>query len=293
MSESLDADPELEWSAPEDPSRDYCLWDYRPPRSGAGKLRSASLLWQSFAAAGADPRLAELSRALRDGLGPFRTVWGMKRIGDAVSWEYYFYDYARLGRDVSIGRVLALLAPFAPSRLRDPSLRPYFMFSIDLDDALVSGRRGLDAINVYLGNPGSSVSSGIAYTMSEAGFRLDNFYFFFDAARERDAIAAKVASSAHLDLPGLDLDTILWPSLRDCGVIVVANKTHNDGVYFSRITVDQLTVFLERLAYPESTVRFVRDNRSRLDHLLYDVGIDYAVVDGRIEVVKSAYYGVL
>lgn len=288
-----DDEVDLEFARADDPSRDYCLWDYAPPRPGAGKLRSASLLWQSFRAAGADPRLAALSRALRERLGPFRTVWGAKRIGESFSWEYYFYDYARLGRTVSIARVLEALAPHAPSRLADPALRPYFMFSIDLDDALVAGRRAIDAINVYVGNPGSTVSSGIAYTMSEAGFRLDNFYFFFDALRETDAIAQKVSSSVHLDVPGLDLDTILWPSLRRCGVVVVANKTHNDGVYFSRITVDQLLVFLERLRYPESTVRFVRANRGRLDHMLYDVGIDYALVDGRIEVVKSAYYGIL
>ena len=287
-----DAD-EIEIAAADDPARAYCLWDYRPPAPAAGKLRSASLLWQSFRAAGADPRLAELSRALRDGLGPFRTVWGAKRIGDAFSWEYYFYDYARLRRSVSIARVLGLLAPFAPSDLADPSLRPYFMFSVDLDDALVDGRRRLDAVNVYLGNPGSRVSSGIAYTMTRAGFRLDNFYFFFDAAHEAEAIAGKVASSAHLDEPGLDLDTILWPELRRCGVIVVANKKHNDGVYFSRISVDQLILFLERLAYPAATIRFVKANRRRLDHLLFDVGIDYALVDGKLTVLKSAYYGVL
>ncbi|MCJ2038376.1 hypothetical protein MKK55_05305 [Methylobacterium sp. J-059] len=284
---------DLEFAAPGDPARDYCLWDYRPPAPAAGKLRSASLLWHAFRTAGADPRLAAMSRTLRTGLGPFRTVWGVKRIGDAFSWEYYFYDYARLARQVSVARVLAILAPHARSPLTDPSLRPYFMFSLDLDDALACGARAIDALNLYVGNPGSTVSSGIAYTMTADAMRLDNFYFFFDAARERQAICAKVATSAHLDLPSLDLDEILWPSLARCGTIVVANKTLNDGVYFSRISIGQFIAFLERLDYPEATRRFVTDNRARLDHLLFDVGIDYAVIDGRICVVKSAYYGIL
>lgn len=283
----------LELTQPGDAYRDYCLWDYTPPARPEGKLRPASLLWHSFEVAGADPGLAAMSRTLRQDLGPFRTVWGVKRIGGAFSWEYYFYDYARLNRTSSVARVLEVLRPHAASPLQDPSLRPYFMFSLDLDDALARREREIDSLNLYIGNPGSSVSSGIAYTMTRAGMRLDNLYFFFDAAREREAICAKVATSAHLDLPGLDLDEILWPPLMRCGVVVVANKTDRDGVYFSRIRVDGLIHFLERLAYPEETIRFVRTNRARLDHLLYDVGIDYAVVDGRLTVVKSAYYGVL
>lgn len=287
------AEADLEATEPGDAYRDYCLWTYAPVARTVGKLRSASLLWQSFAAVEADPRLAELSRALRDALGPFRTVWGVKRAGGVTSWEYYFYDYARIARTVSLGRVLEVLAPYAPSRLVDPKLRPYFMVSLDLDDALVQGRRTIEQANVYVGNPGSSVSSGICYAMTEAGFRLDNLYCFFDAAKERQAIRDKVATSAHLDEPGLDVDAILWPALTRCGVIVVANKRLNDGVYFSRVRIDGLIHFLERLDWPEATKAFVRENRGRLDHMLYDVGIDYRVVDGRVTVVKSAYYGVL
>ena len=54
-----------------------------------------------------------------------------------------------------------------------------------------------------------------------------------------------------------------------------------------------MIVFVERLGYPVPIQDFLRANRERLDHLLYDVGIDYRQVDGRIEIVKSAYYGVV
>jgi hypothetical protein len=74
---------------------------------------------------------------------------------------------------------------------------------------------------------------------------------------------------------------------------VVANKKHHDGVYFSRIRIDQLIWFVERLGYPQAIRDFLRQHRARLDHMLYDVGIDYRMVDGRLEIVKSAYYGVV
>jgi len=283
----------LEFAAPGDRYADYCLWDYEPLGPTAGRLRQSSLLWHSLAAAGADPRLFAICDALRAGLGPGRSVWGAKMRDGVTTWEFYFYDYARLERSVSIERVLAILAPFAPCGLHDPGARPYFMFSLDLDDALARGTRGLDRLNVYLGNPGSSVSSGLCYGLTAGGLVLDNLYSFFETATEREAIAAKVACSAHLDLPGLDRDAILWPELMRCGVVVVANKRLCDGVYFSRIDVDGLLYFLNRLAYPAAIRDVVRAERRRLSHLLFDLGIDYAVIDGRLTVTKSAYYGLL
>ena len=86
---------------------------------------------------------------------------------------------------------------------------------------------------------------------------------------------------------------VLWPELTDCGIIVVANKKYNDGVYFSRIRIDQLIWFVERLGYPEAIRAFLVAHRTRLDHMLYDVGIDYRMIDGRVEILKSAYYGVV
>jgi len=73
---------------------------------------------------------------------------------------------------------------------------------------------------------------------------------------------------------------------------VVANKRNNDGVYFSRINVDQFIFFLKRMGYPPGICRFVEDRRSELDHLLYDVGFDYRLEDGSLVILKSGYYGV-
>jgi hypothetical protein len=271
---------------------DYCLWDYNPLAPPLGKLRSASVLWQSLATTGADPRVGEAAELLRQGLGPFRTVWGVKKFDSHFAYEFYFYDYARLERTVSVPRVLKSLNPLVECSLQYSDARPYFMFSLDLDDRIV-GQRKLDEISIYIGNPGSTVSSGICYNLSDRGLRLDNFYFFFDAAREMDQIRGKIACSAHLDLPGLQIEQILWPELRNCGVIVVANKKTHDGIYFSRITVDQLLLFLRRTQYPEDLIQFVERNRADLDHMLYDVGIDYRRTEQGLEVVKSAFYGLL
>lgn len=283
----------LDWTQPDDRLFDYCLWPYKPVAATTGKLRSSTLLWHSFDVLGAPPALGEMVRAVRDGIGPSRTVWGVKQKDGVYSWELYFYDYERLERDVSIERVLGILAPYAPSQLALSPKRPYFMFSIDLDPALARRERRIDEISVYLGNPSSVVSSGLCYQLTSAGLRFDNLYYFFDAKEDWEDIVGKVAASAHLDLDGLDISTILWPELTDCGVIVVANKKQNEGIYFSRIRIDQLIWFVEKLGYPEAILAFLVQHRERLDHMLYDVGIDYRMIDGRLEILKSAYYGVV
>lgn len=282
----------MENTQPGDHYADYCQWPYDPPAPTFGKLRQSSLLWAALDAARAHESLVAACHELRRILGPFRTVYGVKLQDGKLSFEFYFYDYARLQRDLSIPKVLAALAPYVQCDLPPVEQRPYFMFSLDLDNAITTGAAPLSEVDVYIGNPGSSVSSGICYAHGATGLELKNFYFFFDAHSEQRHIADKVASSAHLDT-GFDLDQILWPEMVDCGVIVVANKRKHDGIYFSRINSTQLGHFLERAGWPTELRGLYTQNARRFDHLLFDIGIDYAVENGRAVILKSAFYGLL
>ena len=75
--------------------------------------------------------------------------------------------------------------------------------------------------------------------------------------------------------------------LRDCKVIVVANKQLNDSVYFSGIDAGQLLYFLKRLNYPVELVAFIESNKACLDHLQFDAGFDSA----RVSVLRSCTEG--
>jgi hypothetical protein len=145
---------------------------------------------------------------------------------------------------------------------------------------------------MYVGNPGSAVSSGIAYGVRAQTTTLENFYFFFDAQTELTQAARKIETSALIDVTRIDLDEILVPELKDCRTICVANKATHDCVYFSGVNVEQLVFFLERMRYPAATIELVERNRARLDHLLFDVGFDYTMREGKLVALKSAYYGV-
>ena len=287
----MELESRFEFATDADPAQNYCLWDYERPATAEDKFRSINILYQSFATAGIDPRAYALVDAIRDAIGPFRTVFGVKWTGERLAWEFYFYDYKRRQRDLSISRVLAAIRPHIPCDVVARESLPYFMFSLDVDDRLVTGLP-LDVVHMYVGNPGKYVSSGIAYAIRPGGTTLENFYFFFDAATQLDDVAGKVASSAVFDQTSTPLDAILLPELCVCKTICVANKQTHDCIYFSGVSVAQLIFFLRQLRYPKPIVQWVIQHQPLLDHLLFDVGFDYRSTRDGLQVLKSGYYGV-
>lgn len=270
---------------------DFCLWEYQPVIPYENKFRSANLLFHSFDVAGGNARFFELVQTIRLGIGLSRTVWGVKWTGQEIRWEFYFYDYRRKNRERSISKLLEVIRPLIACNIKVNELFHYFMFSLDICDDIISGTRSIDEIHMYIGNPGSTVSSGICYALTGSGTKLENFYFFFDAKRQMKEILSKAACSAFIDY-GVNLDQIIWPEMRNCKVIVVANKQQNDSVYFSGINVDQLIFFLKRMRYPIELISFIQQNRGVLDHLQYDVGYDYRMEGKDLVMLKSGYYGI-
>ncbi len=284
--------PSIEYESAQETFYDFCLWPYRPSVPYENKFKSANLLFHSFEVEGMDDRGVDMVQAIRKEIGHSRTVWGVKRLGEDIRWEFYFYDYRRKERETSVGRILKTCRPFFACDIGINENFHYFMFSIDVDHDLVTGSKDLDEIHLYIGNPGSSVSSGICYSMKKRHTRLENFYFFFDARNQWKEILAKLSCSVHYDAARWKAERILWPELQDCKIIVVANKQENDAVYFSGIHVDQLIFFLKRMHYNPELVTFVETNRFMLDHLRYDIGFDYRIEGNEMKILKSAYYGV-
>lgn len=282
---------QMEYTTEQDLFYDFCLWEYQPAASRTNKFRSVNLLYNSFNIAGMPAGIFELVQTIRRGFGFFNTVWGVKHIEGELRWEYYFYDYRRRERERSITKLLGIIRPFIRCEIKVNENFHYFMFSIDITGDLLSGRRDLDEIHMYIGNPGSTVSSGICYSLTSMGTRLENFYFFFDAEKQNDDILDKAFCSAYID-NSVNVDQVFWPEMRNCKIIVVANKQGNDAIYFSGIDVDQLIYFLKRMEYPPGITSFVEENREKLDHMHYDAGFDYRMEKGDMVILKSGYYGI-
>lgn len=277
---------------PGDPYYNYCWWPYEPPTAGVGKLRASSLLLTAIQEMPESEWLLETIDTIQAGLGDFRSVYGVKQVDGQWALEVYLYDYERQQRAVSIERLVAV----TQGRLKFPKTVspdvPYFMYSFDLTETVAKTDGTIDTVHVYIGNPGSTVSSGISYGFTDdpTATQMENFYFFFDA-ENRAEIVAKVECSAFLDQPSSLKDRLLPEELMTCGTICLANKRTSNTVYFSGINVRQLQWFLGWQPYPETFCRFVDEHRHELDHLLFDVGVDYQIRDNELRFVKSGIYG--
>lgn len=277
-----------------DPALDFCLWPYDPPAvPHAASLAGVNLLYAAAAQADCMEAYRGMAAGLRAALGPFRTVWGVKWDGTVLSNEFYFYDYERLERAHSFAHIAAAFAPHCAVTAPVDERVPYFMVSVETPMAAGGFPARAAQADIYVGNPGSQVSSGICYQVDALGIEMKNFYFFFDARRDWDAIAAKAACSALVPLAGFPFDAVLPSWLRDCRVIVVANKRRHDAVYFSGIGIAQLVRFLKTFGYPSALAAYAEREADNLAHLTFDVGFDYRMEDGRLAILKSGFYNVL
>lgn len=270
---------------------DYCLQPYDPLSSPAGKLRSETLLWNSLDVADAPRELDDVLRAVQAAAGRDMTVFGVKHLGGRLWWELYFYDPKKEDESVRASSLSAAVRPWLEIVPRLPETIPYFMFSFDLSPGAMTSKK-IELINAYL--PYYLVQGGRSYKVTSERIELDNVYRFHHPKTEIREIVHQVKQSVFVDFTRVPLARVLLPQLLSCNRVCVAKKRTADAVYYSGLTIDQLLFFLSRFSYPAGIIDFVRDHRSELDHLRFDVGFDYVMEpDGTLSMTKSSYYGTL
>jgi hypothetical protein len=279
-------------SGPDDRYFNYCLEPYRPRRSWRGKLRSENLLWLSLDVGGALDALQPPLRALQDALGRDMTVWGVKWDGTTLFWEIYVYDPEREDPATRVGAIARVLQPWLQVVPTVADTVPHAMVSFDLDRE-TAARGTIPDVNVYM--TGEQGHAGRSYKVRAGSVELENTYRFMDPKREIRALLPLVKASVFIDYSDPSrLSKVLFPELFACAKVCVAKKRSRDGVYFSGIAVEQLLFFLRRFAYPAALRDFVTSHQSRLDHLSFDVGIDYCTDEaGAVAYPKTSFYGTL
>jgi hypothetical protein len=270
---------------------DYCLQPYDPLRDPRGKVRSEALLWNSLTVAGAPASLDDALRAIQRTAGRDMTVFGIKHQAGRLWWELYFYDRLKEDAAVRAASIIDAVAPWFRIVPRPRETVPYFMFSFDVHPDTAEGGT-VDVVNLYL--PYYEVQGGRSYKLSADRLEMDNVYRFLHPKTEIRQIVHDIKQSVFVDYTRVPLSRVLLPELIDCNRICVAKKRFADAVYYSGIDVGQLLFFLELLRYPAEIVAFVEAHRSQLDHLRFDVGVDYVMQpDGSVVMTKSSYYGTL
>jgi len=267
---------------------DYCLQPYQPLRDPRGKLRSESLLWNSLDVCAAPTALDEALRAVQRTAGLDMTVVGIKHHHGRMWWELYFYDRLKEDAAVRAASIIDAVAPWFHIVPQPRETIPHFMFSFDVHPDTAEGGT-VEVVNLYL--PYHEIQGGRSYKLWADRVEMDNAYRFLHPKTEIRELLHEIHQSVFVDFTRVPLSRVLLPELIDCNRICVAKKRFADAVYYSGIDVGQLLFFLRALGYPDSIAAFVDTHRAVLDHLRFDVGIDYTMQpDGSVVMTKSSYY---
>ncbi len=286
----------------------YEMTPYAPLRPVEGKYQSSALLFVS-AMSGKQGFFHELVRLLQTGIGPDRTVFGVKNRDGRLFWEIYFYIFgpAQGGPNrkrvphpaLSIANVRKVLNPLIKISARLPALAVpgHFMWSFEIDDKVIKSRR-VERLHFYSGTSYHRRRFGQSHLASAYGMVKENEYLFYKPRKEANHILRLVKKMLLENGSRVPPGRIFVPELAPCDSFCFARKRIDgalpdfpNGVYFSGIPLKAFLFFLRRFSFPKKLTDFACSQRNRLDHMLYDVGFDYRLGKG-VSTVKSSFFGV-
>ena len=273
---------------------DYCHNSYTPIISPRGKLSSEVLLENSFLPSVHQKTFLSIIKKIRDAIGPWNTVCGVKLDRSTITWELYFYNNRRMDPRKTVTNIVKILRSyFEIPVFKNAGIetQPYFMFSVDLSDGIFRSKQ-IDSVHLYMEGR-SGVSQGNSYYWGYDGMCFENHYDFYLMPQEAKQFIYKIKQSAILAKDSVSfLKHGLVRQLMLCHKICVAHKKDKDGIYFSRVNIGQLLCFLEYFSYPNHIVDFIRTHQEKLDHLLYDVAFDCTLGPKGFVFGKSSYYSI-
>jgi len=278
--------------------RDYILTDYAPRCDPVGRLHPACILRHALRATRQLDALWPVIEALKQHLGPEQTVWGLKYTPSGLSVELYLYNNANNppGHPMALSELSRVLAPHLALDAGKASALPYFMASFELDAAQLAARTS-SGFCIYVGTGDKSRTPGaFSYRVSADGLAMENHYAFYYAERPQEMrdLHARVALSPRAG--GEPWRATLVPEyLLECRTVCFAVKPRHDGLYYSRVSSEQLCAFLER-HLPGPVLDALCEEPDAFAHLRWDVGFDFAAIPGDgtpPSLTKIGIYGVV
>ena len=284
-------------SCANDPARDFCQWPYDLASAPApGALRQSAILFHALTLFQNGPELLDIVLRVQAFWGRFNTVWGLKSANGRLGLELYFYDYNRAERQTKISTfVRAFPDLFASSFIIDDAI-PFFMCSVELNAEARSPfivDPPLTTLDLYTDGVGGTTSAGLCHAWDGESLTLKNIYHFYNSHSDRAKIASVMAASARTSQIK-NMPPELCPGAWKEDNFVFAQKRSSDCVYFTRITFQATLEICAKFTFPLDLLIFFENQKPKLAHHLFDVGIDYTVSsEGNALPEKASIYGLL
>lgn len=277
--------------------RDYILEEYK--RNGvvdqtAADDKPSSNLFEEFCLMIGNSKILARSKSIQDHFGLNKTVVGVKLTSIGYSFEFYYY-YPNVNPKHGFGSVLSFNG--LPS-FNIPDSSYLNSFSLDKDANRIS-------TNVYytadhclsLGHTRESIYNGysicrscletesFSYNLQTGLLSRENLYKFFYVAYDGYDRAYRYLDT----LRGEDTSNQIFKVICRKSVCVTT-KPDSIGIYYSHLDIDELIRFITFFEYYPQFIDFIIANREFYSHLLFDVGYNFTVRDGKPVYTKSSVY---
>ena len=265
---------------------------YRPVRPLVDKVRGENLLWHSLLHAGLLDRWDDPMHAIQRLVGRDRSVWGMLLDLDlgldegALSWELRLLNTEARSPLGLLDKVREVLAPWvdvAPGLTEAP---PYVVLGLRFD-----ARGTIDTVDLHERQAGTRELS--VYRTGAGERTLVSRDVVLEPKRHIDEVLPLIKQSEFVDFAAdkRQLGRVLIPELFACRRLHISKRPHCDALAFSGINIEQLLFTYKRFEFPAALLNFLTDNQAQLEHLLFDVTIEYRGQDGKIAYPRVGYYG--
>jgi hypothetical protein len=239
------------------------------------------------------------------------SLWGLRFEKNKFSLEFYFY-FPKKFRQNSFENLKKILNPYLKVPITKEKIKKdYYLISYNLDSSHI------DVLNIYYtvlnpSKPVITIADTRFYFNSEkpvfhsyyfqpgrAGLKKVNTYYGFFGIHQQYAILEEIYACCRKlfpkEDPALSNKYLLFPYLYENGKLAhpfsVTLKPKAIGIYFAGLSVEQFIGFLRYHKYPDAYIRSVEKEKKNLDHIEYDIVVDFYLKNGKFLIKKTAFFG--
>lgn len=271
---------------------------YRPVRPLVDKVRAENLLWHSLLHAGVLEQWDEPLHAIQRHVGRDRSVWGIfvDLDGGALSWELRLLNTEARS---PLGLLDALRATLAPWIELAPGLEqapPYAVLGLRFDASTMAQGK-LETVELHERSPGTRELE--VYRTGASSRVLVSRDTVLEPKRHIDEVLPLIKQSEFVDFAADKrlLGRVLIPELFACRRLHISKRPGCDerpgcdALCFSGVNIEQLLFAYKRFEFPAALLGFLTAHQAQLEHLLFDVSVEYRGNADKIEYPRVGYYG--
>lgn len=263
---------------------------YRPVRPLVDKVRAENLLWHSLLHAGVLDRWDDPLHAIQRLVGRDRSVFGifLDLETGALSWQLRLLNTearSPLGLLDTLRDALAPWIELAPGLEQAP---PYAVLGLGFDAE--TGTK-LETVELHERRPGTRELDVHRTGPNER--TLVSRDVVLEPKRHIDEVLPLIKRSEFVDFSADKrlLGRVLIPELFACRRLHVSKRQTCDALAFSGVNIEQLLFAYRRFEFPAAMLGFLTAHQAQLEHLLFDVAVDYRSEGSRIVYPRVGYHG--